>query len=84
MPEKIHQDEKDNMFVYGSGLRQYTRGHKFTVSNRGSNNTAHVLLNLFSIIGKVEKYEVCQALIAIINCYFAISLINSITHEYEC
>ena len=42
--------------------------------------SAHVLLNLLNELGKVIKCEACRAFYH----FFAMSLIDSIIHEYEC
>ena len=48
--------------------------------HRGSNMSAHILLNLLNKLGKEIKCEACQAFFLI----FATSLITSIIQEYEC
>ena len=40
--------------------------------------SGHVLLNLLNEFGKETKCETCQAF----NCFFAMSLINSIIREH--
>ena len=48
--------------------------------NRGSNMSAHVLLNLLNELGKAIKCQACQAF----YCFYATSLINSIIQEHKC
>ena len=48
--------------------------------NRGSNMSAHVLLNLFNELGKRDKMRGLPSILSL----FATSLINSIIQEHEC
>ena len=50
------------------------------IIHRGSNMSAHVLLNLLNELGKRDKCEACRAFYL----FFATSLINSIIQEHEC
>ena len=55
-------------------LQYYT--HAIHV-NRGSYMSAHVLLNLFNELRKIDKMQV-------FHLFFSTSLINSIIQEYGC
>ena len=58
------------------------KGKKIYTCNtyRGSNMSAHVLLNLLNGLGKIDKMRGLPSILSL----FATSLINSIIQEHEC